>query len=130
MAEYYVRIRQTTHPKHREGRTYALTFCQRVRTAPSGTDQPAIRRERLKDAMMEYLGFVDLQKRWVYSRQGLYKLMAKSDFPPPAFVIAAGRTKVWCVTDIEAYERTHPETVDPDKKHHKIVGYLKAVSRG
>ena len=77
-----------------------------------------------------YLGFRDLLKRWVYTRQGLYKIMRNSDFPAPAFTINQGRTKVWRIPEIRAYEILHPEVMDEYSKQRKMIGYGRAVRRG
>ena len=75
---------------------------------------------------MEYLGLADLLKRWIYSRQGLYKLMRRKDFPAPEFAINGGRTKVWYLADIKAFEAVHPEVASEAAKHSKVRGYAVA----
>ena len=77
-----------------------------------------------------YLGFADLVKRWVYTRQGVHRLLRSPDFPAPVFTINRGRTKVWRLADIEFYERKHPEVTDADLKRDKVLGYARAVMKG
>jgi predicted DNA-binding transcriptional regulator AlpA len=84
---------------------------------------------------MSYLGFRDLLKRWVYTRQGVYKLMDNADFPEPQFTINGGHTKVWHSTDIKSYEDKHPELTSEEKKRRKVAAYAgrnlkKKASRG
>jgi predicted DNA-binding transcriptional regulator AlpA len=76
-----------------------------------------------------YLGFRDLMQRWVYTRQGLYKMMQQTDFPAPVFTINAGHTKVWRLGDIAAYETQHPEVTSEDAKRRKVAGYARALAR-
>ena len=77
-----------------------------------------------------YLGLADLVARWVYTRQGVHRLMRREGFPAPAFAINRGRTKVWRRADIEAYELAHPELTDEAMKLSKVRGYCIAVGRG
>lgn len=77
-----------------------------------------------------FLGFSDLVKRWVYTRQGVHRLLRSRDFPAPAFTINQGRTKVWRRDEIEDYEKRHPELTDNDLKRDKVLGYARAVMKG
>ncbi len=79
---------------------------------------------------MLYLGFSDLVYRWVYTRQGVHQLLRSPDFPAPTFIINRGRTKIWRLDDIEAYEQKHPEVTDDDLKRDKVRGYARAVMKG
>lgn len=79
---------------------------------------------------MAYIGFQDLVKRWVYSRQGVYKLMRRKDFPLPQFTINAGKTRVWHAPDIEVYERAHPEVTSDAAKARKVAGYARGILKG
>lgn len=78
---------------------------------------------------MELLGIADLVDRWVYSRQGVHKLVRSADFPNPALAINRGRTKAWRLSDIEAYEQGRPELRDEVMKVRKQVGYYIANCR-
>ena len=93
-----------------------------------GTPAPAS--PEIRNPESAYVGFRDLLKRWVYTRQGLYKLMRNSEFPAPAFTINQGRTKVWRIPEIEAYEITHPEMKNEESKEQKVKGYLRALRKG
>ncbi len=77
---------------------------------------------------MDYVGLADLVERWVYSRQGVHGLARSRGFPAPAFTINKGRTKVWRLADIEAYEKTHPEVFSEEAKQRKIRWYARAIS--
>lgn len=70
-----------------------------------------------------YLGPADLTARWVYTRQGIHKLTRTAGFPAPAFTINKGRTKVWLLADIEAYEKAHPELLSEDVKQQKLKAW-------
>lgn len=76
---------------------------------------------------MQYLGFTDLLTRWIYTRQGLYKVMARVGFPGPVFTINRGRTPIWHEDDIRRYERAHPELNSEAAKQHKIRGCAAAA---
>ena len=78
---------------------------------------------------MDFLGPGDLLKRWSYTRGGIHKLSKSSDFPKPAMVINAGRTKVWALSDIEAYEKEHPEVLDEFGGVNKQRGYFLCLVR-
>lgn len=91
---------------------------------------------------MPYLSMFDLLKRWtrppkgrgVFTRQGVYKLVHRPDFPAPAITDGAGRMKLWHVADIAAFESVRPELTDDEAKHRKVRGYaianLKKAKRG
>lgn len=76
-----------------------------------------------------YCGIADIVERWVYTRQGIHKLIKTPDFPSPAFTINKGRTKVWLLADIEAYEIAHPEVADEQVKAGKQAGYVRAIRK-
>ena len=76
---------------------------------------------------MQYLGFTDLLARWIYTRQGLYKVMARDGFPAPVFTVNRGRTQVWREEDIRQYERSHPELNSEAAKQYKIRGCAAAA---
>lgn len=78
---------------------------------------------------MNYLGFTDILRRWVYSRRGLQKMMARGDFPAPVFALNEGRNKAWHLTDITAFEQSHPEVTSLYLKHRKVVSYAIGASR-
>ncbi len=76
----------------------------------------------------QLVGMADLAARWGYSRQGVHKLSKLPDFPPPFAVINQGRTKVWRLSDFEAFEAERPELHSEEAKKRKIVGfYLYAI---
>jgi hypothetical protein len=69
-------------------------------------------------------------KRWIYTPRGVRKLTQSANFPPPTFTINAGRTKVWHMADIRAFEARHPEVTSEDAKRRKVVGFALAVAKG
>lgn len=79
---------------------------------------------------MNYVGLQDLVRRWVYSRQGVHKLMRRADFPKPQFTINSGKTKVWYAPDIQLYEDRHPEVTSESLKARKVGGYARAIQKG
>lgn len=76
-----------------------------------------------------YLGVSDLVARWVYTRGGVHVLLKNKAFPAPCFIINKGRTKVFLLADIEAYEKNHPELFDDEIKRRKQNGYYLACGR-
>lgn len=80
--------------------------------------------------MSEFVGIADLEERWGYTRQGVHKLAARTDFPAPFAVVNQGRTRVWRLADIRAYERDRPELGDEAAKLQKQVGFYLATLRG
>ena len=107
------RLKNTLHPRRQI--PYAYPMQDDTQTPPP--------RQAL------WLGQADLVARWCYTRGGVWKLTGSKGFPAPAFVVNQGRVKVWALSDIEEYERTHPEVRDSDAKHQKIVGYYRVVGR-
>lgn len=79
---------------------------------------------------MDYLGLQDLEKRWVYTRQGVHKLSRADDFPKPSFTINDGKTKVWVLADVEAYEKDRPELRSEARKILKMKGFARARRKG
>ena len=77
-----------------------------------------------------YCGIADIVDRWIYTRQGVRRFTQHPDFPSPAFSINRGRTKVWRLADIEAFEKAHPEVLNEDAKIRKRKGYAWAILKG
>ena len=77
-----------------------------------------------------YLGLQDLVDRWVYTRQGVHKLVRLPGFPKPAFAVNRGRVKVWVLAEIEAFESHHPEVISESAKRSKVIGYYLAAQKG
>jgi hypothetical protein len=82
----------------------------------------------VKGGMM-YCGVTDIVDRWIYTRQGVHQLLQRSDFPLPVFTINRGRTKVWRLADIVAFEEKNPEVVDEIAKAMKKEGYARALRK-
>ena len=78
---------------------------------------------------MDFLGPGDLLKRWSYTRGGIHKLSKSVDFPKPAMVVNAGRTKIWARADIEAYESEHPEVLEQFGGLDKQRSYFLCLTR-
>ncbi|MBV9309076.1 MAG: hypothetical protein JOZ45_23220 [Acidobacteriaceae bacterium] len=97
-----------------------------ARERSAAPPQPAALRSRAGES---YLSFQDLQRRWVYTRQGLYKVIGRPDFPPPCFAVNRGRTRIWAASDLETYERQYPELLDEARKVFKVRGYLRTLRR-
>jgi hypothetical protein len=77
-----------------------------------------------------YCGIADIVDRWIYTRQGVRRVTQHPTFPAPAFAINKGRTKVWRLADIEAFEKEHPEVLDEEAKVRKQKGYARAILKG
>ena len=60
----------------------------------------------------------------------MHKLARSKGFPAPAFTVSLGRVRLWSRLDIEAFERSHPELFDENRKQAKIKRhYLAAISK-
>ena len=77
-----------------------------------------------------FVGMADLVARWTYSRMGVHKVSRWEDFPAPAFAINRGRTKVWRLADIEAFEKNHPELTSEHAKSQKQYWYATRMGTG
>ncbi len=81
--------------------------------------------------MTALLSWIDLQKRWShYTRQGLYKVRAWEDFPKPIYVVSDGKSPLWHLPDITAFEKAHPELTSNVEKWRKVTGYQRALAKG
>ena len=100
-------------------RAYTLTFVNARRHTPS-----------VMTTMLALLGVADLATRWGYTRQGVHQLAARPGFPEPVALVNGGRTRVWLLTDIEAFEQGRPELGDQVTKRRKQRGYHLARMRG
>ena len=69
------------------------------------------------------VGVKDLIRRWVYTPRGARKVIAHRDFPAPEFSVNEGKTPVWFLPDVIAYERTHPELTSEAAKYGKVRGF-------
>lgn len=76
------------------------------------------------------LGIADLAARWSYTRQGIHQLTDRPGFPAPAAAVNGGRTRVWLLADIEAFEGGRPELSDEVAKQRKQRGYYLARLKG
>lgn len=68
---------------------------------------------------MKLLGRSDLRSRWTYTRQGVHKVLKWRDCPRPYLSADRGRLAAWLESDIEVFERGHPELLDEDAKRNK-----------
>ena len=110
-----------------KGRTYMLSSDNIVRAChPASQD----RAHGAKKGGVVYCGIADIVERWIYTRQGVRRFTQHPAFPAPAFAINKGRTKVWRLADIEAFEKEHPEVLDEGAKERKQKGYARAILKG
>lgn len=77
-----------------------------------------------------FLGMADLVARWTYSRMGVHKVTHWPGFPEPAFTINQGRTKIWRLADIEAFEKQHHELTSEHAKAQKQWWYGQHMRSG
>lgn len=75
---------------------------------------------------MKLLGMADIVDRWVYSKQGVHKLARLKSFPSPWAAVNLGRTKLWRLEDIEAFEKLNPVVLSDSQKRQKMIGYYLA----
>jgi hypothetical protein len=84
-------------------------------------DKPAAAPESHSQKPKTHLRITDLMSRWVYTRRGIEKLIRRGLLPEPQ--ITAGRSKLWHVADIAAFEATRPELVSGAAKRNKPPVY-------
>lgn len=99
---------------------------QGIMTETTAPATPAVPPEPLP----ALVGIADLTLRWGYTRQGVHKVVAGGDFPPPAAVVNGGRVRVWRLREVEAFERGRPELGDEAAKQRKQTGYFLARLKG
>jgi hypothetical protein len=84
-------------------------------------------------APSELLSISDLSRRWIYTREGIRRLVARDSlFPAPTSTISRGmrgRTRLWERHDIEGYERTRLHLTDADEKHRRQKRHLGTIAR-
>ena len=84
-------------------------------------------------ALSELLSIPDLSRRWIYTRAGIRRLIARDAlFPEPITSISRGakrRTRLWERRHIEAYERTRPYLTDVDEKRRRQKRHLGNIAR-
>ncbi len=80
-------------------------------------------------APLALLGIADLAARWSYTRQGVHQLAARPGFPTPAATVNSGRTRVWLLADIKAFEQEQPELMSVVAKRRKQTGYYLAQTK-
>jgi hypothetical protein len=97
---------------------------------PSQKALPSGSEEQETGTPMKYVGVGDLVARWVYSRQGVHKLSRSTSFPAPCFTVNRGRTRIWRLSEIEVFERQHPEVTSEAAKYRKTTGYYRAILKG
>jgi hypothetical protein len=78
---------------------------------------------------LQFLRLGDLARRWHYTKQGLAKLAAKTDFPRPCFTLNGGKIRIWTLNDIEKYERDRRELHSKAAKLLKVRGFARARQR-
>ena len=117
--------RAVCHPADRTGRHPAAERQRQVQGQQQPQPQPQGQTQQLR-----FVGIADLAARWRYTPQGVNKLARRRDFPAPLFTVNAGRVRAWGLSEIEDFERHHPEVTSLTQKRRKIIGYLRAVSKG
>ena len=84
-------------------------------------------------APSELLSIPDLSRRWIYTREGIRRLIGRDTlFPAPIATISRGaerRTRLWERRHIEAYERTRHYLTDLDEKRRRQKRHLGAIAR-
>ncbi len=84
-------------------------------------------------APSELLSIADLSRRWIYTREGIRRLVSRDTlFPASTATISRGvqgRTRLWEHPHIEAYERTRPYLTDADEKRRRQKRHLGTIAR-
>lgn len=75
------------------------------------------------------LALSDLVARWTYTRAGVQRLInVDPAFPGPVAVVNRGRTRIWDLAAIEAYETSRPWLLDAEAKvQHMRGNYVRWV---
>jgi hypothetical protein len=73
----------------------------------------------------KYIGLHDLISRWIYTPQGLRKLVRNKHFPSPVFSVNNGKTNVWLLSDIEAYEAKNKSVLNEHAKRQKMLYFAR-----
>ena len=73
---------------------------------------------------MDLLSITDLVHRWIYTRQGVWKLRKRDDFPRPV-PGQPPRAPRWREADIEAYEKDRPELKNERLKRRKVASFAR-----
>lgn len=68
---------------------------------------------------MKLLAVSDLCVRWTYTRAGIHKLIKTHEFPQPVAIVNQGKTKVFNLEDIKAYEQDRPWLFDVSEKAYR-----------
>jgi hypothetical protein len=84
---------------------------------------------------MRFVGIQDLFDRWGmgwgnYTRKGIYLVRKQPDFPEPHHVVNQGKTPVWDLSDIQAYEEEHKELRNEALKKKKVASFWRAKRKG
>ena len=84
-------------------------------------------------ARCELLSIPDLSRRWIYTREGIRRLIGRDTlFPEPIATISRGagrRTRLWERRHIEVYERTRAYLTDADEKRRRQKRHLGNIAR-
>jgi hypothetical protein len=65
----------------------------------------------------DLLSFSDLVRRWIYTKDGLRRLIKRDrSFPRHAATVNKGRTRLWQLDHIVAYESSRPWLTDREAK--------------
>ncbi len=79
------------------------------------------------------LSIPDLSRRWIYTREGIRRLVARDSlFPAPTATISRGmrrRTRLWELHDIEVYERTRLHLTGADEQRRRQKPHLGNIAR-
>ena len=84
-------------------------------------------------APSDLLSISDLSRRWIYTREGIRRLVARDNlFPAPTSTIRRGmrrRTRHRERHDIEVYERIRLHPTDADEKRRRQKRHLGNIAR-
>jgi len=72
------------------------------------------------------LALSDVVRRWVYTKQGVLKLIRGDEsFPGVVMTVCDGKVRLWLEADILAYERDKPWLLDDGlKRRRQLVGFV------
>lgn len=71
----------------------------------------------MTDTLPQLLSLSDIVSRWVYTRQGVQKLMREDpEFPKAVMTVSRGKVRLWLARDIDAYAHERPWVTDEESK--------------
>lgn len=71
----------------------------------------------------------DIVRRWIYTKQGVLKLMQQDEkFPSEVATVSGGKVRLWLEADIAAYEQDRPWLKSQSaKERRQTAAFFKSI---